>query len=170
MQQDELVLVGVIVSAHGIKGQVKIHTYTAKPENICDYPLVDVANKPLKAKFIRLVSSNVVICSIYGCNDRNKAEALKGTKLFATKADLPSLEEDEFYVIELEGKRVITPEGQDIGVVKAVHDFGAGVILEISFRQEDELPSKSVMLPFSKEFFPSITAEAVVYAQNPKAF
>ena len=90
-----------------------------------------------------------------GVEDRNAAEALKQTKIYAQKSDFPAAEDGEYYSHELAGLEVRKPDGGKIGEVLAHHNFGAGDILEVKFNN-----GKTEMMPFVDEVFPEVDIEA----------
>lgn len=162
----DLVAVGIIAGAHGIKGQVKIRSYTANPDDIIAYGAL--LNKEGTKRFeVRLegATQNGLIASIKGINDRNAAELLKGTELFVDRATLPESKEDEFYYDDLIGLEVRDASGANIGKIHALHNFGASDILEIILSGT----SKKEMYPFTKQNFPEIRiAEGFVQAELPE--
>jgi 16S rRNA processing protein RimM len=127
-----MILLAVIVAAHGIRGAVKVKCYTQEPANIVNYgPLYDEQGREFKLKLVRVVSADHSIVTIKGIDNRNAAEALKGAKLFIERSQLPDLVEEEFYHSDLIGLRVEDLQGESIGRVNAVSNFGAGDFLEI---------------------------------------
>lgn len=127
-----MILLAVIAQAHGIRGDVKVKTFTQDPANIVAYgPLHDEQGREYSLKLIRVSSGDSLIASIKGVSDRNQAEALRGTKLYIERSQLPDLIEEEFYHSDLIGLEVQDLEGQDIGRVSAVSNYGAGDFLEI---------------------------------------
>jgi 16S rRNA processing protein RimM len=152
---DKLILVGVISSAHGIKGDVIIRSFMEKPINIFSLALVKKDHKNIKIKLIRPSSSDdSYVCKIDEVNDRNQAENLKGTKLFILRESMQELNENEFYIEDLKGLAVINETSDKIGTVSGVFNFGAGDIIEIRF-----LDNKKELFPFRKELFLEITKE-----------
>lgn len=132
MNSENLVCLGEIVAAHGIKGWVKIVTFTENPEDLVAYgPLVRQDLLPISIHLENLKSATTVLARIEGCTTRNQAETYKGTKLYIHRAQLPPLEEDEYYHSDLIGMKVINDVGQAIGVVEAIQNAGAGDFLEI---------------------------------------
>lgn len=122
------ICVAKIVAAHGIKGQVKIKSFT---ENLSLYKKFLAPNdKIFVLKKIQITSSDILIATVDGISDRNQAEALIGTALFINKDQLPPLPNDEFYYEELVGRDVIVNNNK-IGVVSGVFNFGAGDFCEI---------------------------------------
>ncbi|MCL2537984.1 MAG: ribosome maturation factor RimM [Alphaproteobacteria bacterium] len=122
MSENNKILVGKIVGAQGLHGEVRVQTYTQNPT---DFQNLKIENQNLK--FIRaLPSSSVIIAKIDGINDRNAAESLRNTELFINRDDLPQLANDEYYATDLIGMRV------GANTVVAVQNYGAGDILELS--------------------------------------
>ncbi len=133
------ILVGKIVAAQGIKGEVRIQTYTENPVDFSDLEIITGAHScvqgecdsPLQIKFVRAVpNSDVIIARVDGINDRNAAEGLRGTELFIDRDTLPELKPGEYYQADLIGMDVVRA-GEIIGRVDAVQNFGAGDILEL---------------------------------------
>lgn len=127
-----LVLVGAIAGAFGVKGEVRVRSFTAAPEGVVSYgPLYDAAGKVvLTPKRWREIKDGLAV-SGPEIADRNAAEAARGTPLHVPRAVMPPAEEDEFYHVDLIGCRVEALDGAVLGAVHAVHDFGAGDILEV---------------------------------------
>jgi 16S rRNA processing protein RimM len=127
-----LVILGVIGAPHGVKGEVRVKSSTADPASIGDYgPLFLPDGRKLKVKSVR-PGGEVVIVKLEGVNDRNAAEALKFQTLAVPRDKFPEPEEeDDFYHTDLVGLRCETADGSLVGIVTAVHNFGAGDILDI---------------------------------------
>ncbi len=126
-----MILLAVIGSAHGIQGAVKVKTFTQSPKSILTYgALRDEKGQEFSLKFLRLAPPDCLIVTIKGIENRNKAEALRGTKLYVERNQLPDLPEEEFYHTDLIGLMVQDLEGQDIGRLRAISNFGAGDFLE----------------------------------------
>ncbi len=101
------------------------------------------------------VSKTVVVTRFKGIDTREKAEALKGVELFVDRSVLPEVEdEDEFYMSDLIGLEAVSPEGEKLGIVREVHDFGAGDILEIKLEN-----GPLEMFPFTRAIFPEVNIE-----------
>ncbi len=126
------VVLGVIGAPHGVKGEVRVKSSTADPLSIGDYgPVTLPDGRRLKVKSVR-PGGEVVIVKLEGVNDRDAAEALKFQTLSVARDRLPPPDdEDDFYHADLIGLRCETAEGALVGTVAAVHDFGAGDILDI---------------------------------------
>ena len=140
------VCLGVIVAAHGVRGQVRIKTFTADPGSVVAYG--PVSDQSGSARFELTVTGRTkvgVIAQVGGVEDRAAAEALKGTRLYVDRSALPEPAADEFYHGDLIGLEVELDDGALLGRVKAVHDFGAGDLLEVSIPKRP-----TVMVPFNK--------------------
>lgn len=158
MKEDSnLILVGVISAAHGIKGDVLVKSFTDPKENLLALDIQDAANSPVKLKKIRINTNGTLVCKLAGSLDRNTAEALSGTKLFCTAANLPKPLEDEYYINDLKSMTVLNKNREAIGIIIDIANFGAGDIIEIRFKDNRE-----EMFPFTKELFPEIGKDYVV--------
>ncbi|MDW2958599.1 MAG: ribosome maturation factor RimM [Alphaproteobacteria bacterium] len=125
------ILVGKIVAPQGIRGEVRVNTYT---ENPMDFKTLNVFSDKFNDgdfKFVRTVpSSNVVIAKINGVDDRNAAETLRGTELFVVRDALPPVANGEYYQADLIGFYVVR-DGLKLGTVSCFQNFGAGDIVEL---------------------------------------
>jgi 16S rRNA processing protein RimM len=150
------VCVGAIAGAFGVNGEVRLKSFCAEPEAIADYaPLFTedggrhfdvVLGKPV---------SNGWSARLSGVKTREAAEALRGTRLFADRAKLPSLPDDEFYHADLIGLTVLDAGGIALGRVSAVLNHGAGDLLEI------QRPGKgNALLPFTRAMVPTVDLAA----------
>jgi 16S rRNA processing protein RimM len=157
----ERVCLGVVISAHGIKGEVNIQSYSDAPENFLDYgAFTDEPGNNLEISSLRQGPKGPVM-RFSGITDRNSAKALKGTKLYVGRDQLADLDHDEYYHSDLVGLRVEF-QGVTIGKLTAVHNFGAGDIIEIA---RDGQPS--VMLPFTREIVPKVDIPGGVLGAAP---
>jgi 16S rRNA processing protein RimM len=129
---DDLVLVGAILGAFGVRGEVRVRPFTASPEGVVSYgPLYDAQGRVvLTPKRWREIKDGLAVTAPE-VPTREAAEALRHTPLHVPRALLPPADEDEFYHVDLIGCRVETPDGAPLGEVIAVHDFGAGDVLEL---------------------------------------
>lgn len=156
---DKLIYLGVITGSHGIKGHVTIKSFTDNSKTIPSLPIEDQNGTEIRLKFIR-ESKNDIICSILGVNDRNSSDNYRGTKLYTKRSNLPLLENSEYYIEDLVGMKLIS-NGKIIASIVAIHNFGAGDLIEISCEGE-----KSELYPFTKEFFPEIHKDYVEFKVN----
>ena len=128
-------LLGEIGRPQGLQGEVRIRSFTAEPAAIADYgPLEDEAGMRLFEIESLRVTAKALTARLKGVESRDQAEALTGTRLFVPRSRLPEREEDEWYHSDLIGLAALAPDGATIGTVIAVHNFGAGDLLEIGPR------------------------------------
>src|SRR5262245_66088067 len=126
------ILLGRIAGAHGLKGEVLIHSFAKVPESIAAYgPLADAEGGRTFTITRAKATAKGVVARLAGVGDRTAAEALTGLELYVDRARLPPPAEDEFYHADLVGIEVVDPEGRMLGRISAVHNFGAGQLLEI---------------------------------------
>jgi len=150
-----LVCVGVIGAPHGVRGLVKIRPFTEAPDSLPGYaPFVSQAGRPLPAITFRSLAKGMWLAAIDAVSDREAADALRGTELYIPRDRLPPTEEDDFYYSDLIGLRAYDPHGNQLGTVLAIHDFGAGDLLEIGQDKRN-----SMMTPFTREAVPAIERE-----------
>ena len=153
---EKRVCVGAVAGAHGVRGAVKIKSFTATPEDVASYgPLEDESGK--RQFSLRLIGAGkgVLIGHLSGIADRNQAEAARGLRLYLPRAALPPTEEDEYYHADLIGLEAVLPDGTAVGPVRAVHDFGAGDTLEIARAEGPPL-----IVPFTRAVVPSVDLAA----------
>jgi 16S rRNA processing protein RimM len=150
------ICVGQILGAHGVRGLVKLASFTEDPEDIAHYG--DLTDESGTRTFpVELVGSNKGhwIARIDKVDDRDVAQALGGTRLFVDRAALPPPDEDEFYHADLIGLRAELADGTVLGTVAAMHNFGAGDIVELALSS-----GKRPLLPFDRETVPEIDPAA----------
>ena len=167
MSQNPKVCVGVIMGAHGVRGQLRVRGFTEDPLSLFEYkPLTDESGEhkfPLKCLG---AMAKYFVASLKGLADREAAEALRGTKLFVPRSALPPPEEGVYYEADLIGLAAKTGEEQLLGVVEAMHDYGAGSFLEIK-----PAKGKSFMVPFKDAFVPDVKiAEGTVTLVLPEGW
>ena len=145
-------LVGVIGAAHGIRGAVRIKSFTGDPKAIASYPLIrgDKQGGRLKLSLVR-PGKGGFIATIDGVTDRNEAETLKGLKLYVRRSDLPEPGEEEFYHHDLIGLIVQDDQGRECGTVKAVENFGAGELLDLLLEKPVKDMGRNILVPFTKD-------------------
>lgn len=157
------VMMGVVGAPHGVKGQVRVKSYTGNPLALGDYgPLFDAQGKAYQVTDIR-PAKNVVVVTFKGVVGRSAAEALAGIELFIERDQLPDeeLDEDEFYIDDLVGMEVLDEAGAQIGTVMSVQNFGAGDMLEVSpMLKNGSFSPKTLFYPFTKLVVPSIDFDA----------
>jgi len=160
-------LLGVVIGAQGIQGEVKVKTFTGEPEAVGDYgPLQDAgATRRFQLKVLRLSKGDVVIARIKGVEDRNAAEALKGTELYVLRSALPQASEGEFYFADLVGLTAMM-SGRVLGSITAVHNYGAGDMLEVK-TAKDGSGGRSAMVPFTDDAVPVVDLAAGTVTVEP---
>lgn len=151
-QQDRRILMGRITGAHGIRGDVVIHSFASEPGDIAGYaPLLTEDGRELRIKIVRTTAKGL-IARVSGVSDRNGAEALKGTALYVDRERLPEAEEGTYYHADLVGLRAEDKAGSPLGKVVAVLNFGAGDILEIRLAGQPH----TELVPFEDAFVPTV--------------
>ncbi len=149
MDGNKKILVGKIVAFQGVRGDVRVQTFTQNPADFKN--LVVFGNKVAADdfKFIRVVpNSNVIIAHIRGFEDRTTAEVLRGTELFVDRDTLPETKSGEYYQADLIGF-VVIQDGQKVGVISGFQNFGAGDIIET---QDDNMYSfKGAIVDFNNK-------------------
>jgi 16S rRNA processing protein RimM len=156
----KMVCLGTITKAHGIKGHVYINSYCENPEDIFAYaPLTDIEGKHTYTIRKIGVARELFIAEVEGITSRNDAENLAKTNLYVRKDQLPNLEETDdgvFYVSDLLGLNVLTPNHEEIGKIVGVDNFGAGDVLECKSPEH-----ATFMLPFSEDAVVSVNMNEV---------
>ncbi len=152
---EERVLLGDIGAAQGLKGEVRIRSFTEEPGDIASYgPLEDEQGRIVAIESLR-ATPKALIARIEGVTTREGAEALTGTKLYVPRSRLPEREEEEWYHAELIGLEALGRDGAAIGRLVAIHNFGAGDLLEIGLVSG----GPTVLVPFTRETVPEIDVE-----------
>ena len=155
------VLLGVVVAPHGVRGLVRIKSYTEDPMAVGIYgPLSDESGKKEYRVEALSAAPGAVLARIEGVADRTAAEALRGLRLYVERERLPKTGEREWYEADLIGLSAVGRDGRDWGKVIAFHDFGAGSVMEVS---------GGVMLPFTDEAVPEIDVAGGKVVVNPPA-
>jgi len=166
VSSDNLIFVARIAGAFGVKGEVRLTTFTADPMALLDYR--DLRRED-GAPGLTLTSARPakggVVARAKEIETREQAEAARGLRLYIPRERLPEPEdEDEYYLVDLIGLSVVTPQGEPLGVVRTVHDFGAGDLLEIQPPQ-----GASWWLPFTREAVPEVRmADRTLVAVRPE--
>jgi 16S rRNA processing protein RimM len=148
-----MIQVGRVAGGFGVRGEVRITTFTENPLALKTYRDLKGADgaPALTVKTARAVNGGI-IARVAEVETKEQADALRGLSLFVARDSLPAPEEDEFYLADLIGLDARTPEGVSLGRIKAVHDFGAGDIIEI-----DPGGGKATWyLPFTREAVPEV--------------
>ncbi len=155
------VLLGVVAAPHGVRGLVRIKSFTGDPMAVAAYgPLSDEAGKKVYRVEALSAARGAVLARIEGVADRTAAEALRGLRLYVERKRLPDAGEREWYEADLIGLAAVGRDGRDWGKVVAFHDFGAGSVMEVS---------GGAMLPFTDEAVPEIDVEGGKVVIDPPA-
>ena len=149
-------LVGEIGRPQGLQGEVRIRSFTAHPAAITEYgPLEDETGARLFEIESLRVTPKALSARLKGVTSRDEAEALTGTKLYVPHSRLPARVEDEWYHTDLIGISALDREGVAIGSVVAVHNFGAGDLLEI----RPASGGNTVLMLFTRDTVPEVDVE-----------
>ena len=159
----------VVASAHGLHGHVKVKCFLEDPRCLKTYsPFSNEAGEPAyRVKKILSQDGDMVLLSLEGVEDRTKAEHLRKARFMLSQERLPNLSKDTYYYKDLIGMSVLSSEDQKLGIVYAVHNFGAGELLEIKGSNE-----RLYMLPFTHTMVPEVDLEKrlVRLSQDAKTF
>ena len=163
MTDDTRIVVGAIAGAYGVRGEVRVKSFCAQPEDIEHYaPLTDDAGRHYTLAVLR-PTKNALITRIAEISSKEEADALRGTQLFALRDQLPSLPDDEFYHTDLIGLEVFDTGGATLGRVKAVLNHGAADLLELHVPGA----TATVLLPFTQAVVPTVDLEAGRIVADP---
>ena len=151
MDRQGFVEIGLFIGPHGIKGEVKVKSFTEIPENLFVYEEFFLGNqtKPIKLKLVRKIKQNL-ICIVEDIKTRNEAEKFKNLILYVRRDNLPLLKDDEFYQRDLLDFQVYNLERHNLGFVTSFNDFGGGLLVEV------EKNKKRFYLPIGKPFLKDI--------------
>lgn len=141
------ILMATIGAAQGLRGEVRVRSFTEDPLALGDYGNLHAADGRVFEILEIREAKTVVIVRFRGINDRNAAEALNGLELFIDRENLPDeeLDEDEFFFADLEGLEAVDANGVSYGTVSGVFDFGAGDLLELKGAGR-----RPTLIPFSE--------------------
>ena len=149
----ERICVAQIGGAHGIRGEVKLKSFTADPLAVKDYGALESEDGAASFEIEALrPAKGYLVARLRGVRDRNAAEQLTNLRLFVPRERLPPPAADEFYHADLIGLAAVTAAGVEVGTVVAVHNFGAGDILEL----RPPAGGTTIMFPFNDAFVPRI--------------
>ena len=172
------ILIAKIISARGIKGEVKIMYFGDDVKNLEKYPIFDTKNNQIDIKLINKTAigfnssgDKIVASKIAGIDDRNKAELLRGVELFTDRENFSKTKKNEFYITDLIGLNVFNIKKQEIGKIVNVFNPGSSTAIEIEFL-DNFIPAgfqKIDNFPFKNDFFPSVDIESrVVVFEAPE--
>jgi len=150
------ILIGTITSPHGLKGEVKIKTFLESPKDLTNFNnIYDVGNKiKFKILDIRGIKNDVAIVKFEGFDNRDKAETIRGKKLYIDEGELPNItNDDEFYHKDIIGLNVIQ-DGEMIGKVNGLYNYGAGDMIEIKLKD-----SGLEAIPFNSDYVKNVDVQ-----------
>ncbi|MDP4992205.1 MAG: ribosome maturation factor RimM [Marivita lacus] len=162
----EKICVGAIAGAFGVRGEVRLKSFTAIPEDIASYAPLESEDgtRSFSVKVTRQVK-NGLAARLSGITTKEEADALRGTQLFVPRDRLPSLPDDEFYHTDLIGLEVTDTGGAPLGKVLSVINNGADDLLELSAPGQKQ----TVLLPFTKAVVPTVDlAQGRIVADPPE--
>ena len=152
---DSRILLGVVGRPHGVRGLLHVQSYTADPADLTAYgALTDESGRRWSLAWRGVGVAELRDAQGVAVADRNAAERLVNTRLYIERDRLPQPEDDEFYLADLVGLAATAPEGAALGRVAAVHDYGAGVSIEI------EREGQALLVPFTRACVPEIDLAA----------
>jgi 16S rRNA processing protein RimM len=162
----EFVFLGRVTKPHGIRGEVKVYLFSGQPDNFLKYKEILLGPENSKERIpYRVdrarVQGKQVLVQLNGCATRTEAESLVGQQVWLRRQDFPDLESDEFYLWDLEGKKVVTVDGLELGQVTGVLQTAAHDILSITGKNQEYL------IPVEKSFIVRIGDEEVVLDVPP---
>lgn len=151
------ICVGAIAGSFGVKGEVRLKSFTADPQAVGDYGALSTEDgtRDFTVKITRAVK-NGFAARLSGVSNKEAADALKGTRLYAPRDALPGLPDDEYYHTDLIGLTVVDTGGGDRGLVHAVHNHGASDLLEVRAKGQ----SGTVLVPFTRDVVPTVDLAA----------
>ncbi|MGL4727552.1 MAG: ribosome maturation factor RimM [Bosea sp. (in: a-proteobacteria)] len=154
------ILLGRIGRAQGLKGEVRLTSFTADPVDIASYGALENEDGTRRFEIERISQRNdVVVAKLKSVNDRSGAEALTNQELWIARDKLAKAsEEDEYLLADLIGCAVHAPDGEQIGTVADVPNYGAGDLIEIALAADAK--NKTVLVPFTRAFVPEVDVKA----------
>lgn len=157
MADPDRIVVGSIAGAYGVRGEVRVKSFTSVPEDIEAYsPLTTADGRKTFTVAILRPGKGGFITRIAEVTTKEQADALKGTELYARRDQLPSLPDDEFYHTDLIGLDVFDTGGASLGQVKAVQNHGADDLLEVTRPGS----SATILIPFTQAIVPTVDLDA----------
>jgi 16S rRNA processing protein RimM len=149
--EEKKIILGKVGAVYGIKGWLKIHSFTDETEAILDYfPWsLKLGNSTQTVEITDWRKHNkVLIVKVAGIDDRDEAQALVGSEILTNEAALPELSEDDFYWRDLIGMSVVTNKGYDLGVVTDMMETGANDVLVVKANLKDGFSKKERLIPY----------------------
>lgn len=159
----DLTCVGAIAGAFGVRGEVRLKSFCAVPEDIADYtPLSFEDGREVSLRLTGQIK-NGLSARLSGVGNKEAADALRGARLYVPRDRLPHLPDDEYYHTDLIGLAVHDTGGTHLGKVTAVHNHGAGDLLEV----KGPLAKGPVLIPFTLAIVPTVDLRAGRIVADP---
>lgn len=159
------ICVGAIAGSYGVRGEVRLKSFCADPAAIEDYALTTEDGSQSFTVTLTRAIKNGFVADMTGVATKEQADALKGTRLYATRDQLPELPDDEYYHNDLIGLEVFDTGGTSLGTVKSVMNHGATDLLEIHGPDLKD----TLLLPFTLEAVPTVDlASGRIIADPPE--
>jgi 16S rRNA processing protein RimM len=150
------ICVAKIGAAHGVRGEVRLWPFTEDPMAVIDYGPLSTKDGARQFEVARArAAKDHLVASLKGVTNRDEAERLSGIELYISRDALPDTDEGEYYHADLIGLAALDPQGAAIGTVTAIHNFGAGDIIEIAPKS-----GPSLLLPFTNAVVPTVDLAA----------
>lgn len=161
------ICLGIIVGSKGLRGEVKVKSYTDDPQDVAAYGPVFTDDSRTLTLTVTGSGKGVVIAKVDGVDDRTQAEALKGLKLYVDRSALPPPGADSLYQADLVGLQAERTDGEVLGTVMAFHNFGAGDVMEVK-----NGGGESVLIPFTEEVIAEVdmTGRRILVTPLPGLF
>ncbi|MBY0381080.1 MAG: ribosome maturation factor RimM [Xanthobacteraceae bacterium] len=156
MNKAALICVAKIGAAHGVRGEVKLWPFTEDPLAVLDYGPLTTKDGARQFEVLRArMAKDHLVATLKDIATRNDAERINGVELYIARNQLPGTDDGEYYHADLIGLRAIDSSGRQIGMVSAIHNFGAGDIIEVA-------PSSgpTLLLPFTNAVVPTVDVAA----------
>ena len=145
------ICIGKITSAHGVKGNILVESYTDDPKSILSYKTQTILSSKVSVKKLNRKNKNLFIAQVKDIENRDQAEALNGELIYIDRLELVNLPSDEFYSADLINLDIYNLDLEKLGKVIMVHNYGAGDLIEI---QKNDLSTTIIL--FTKDNFPEI--------------
>ena len=159
----ERLIIGEVLKPQGIRGEIKIKTYTDLPEDVKAFGTVYIDGAEYKILSFRSQGDNCAFLGLRGVPDRNAAELLRGKKIEGAREDAPELEEGRYYIVDILGLSCVSEEGEELGVVKDVTSLASEVYTI-------EKNGKDILFPAVKGVVVKVDLEKGVLVVNKARF
>ena len=162
MNKSDLVHVGTFGAAIGLKGEIKINLSTSNVEVFKSFDCLYNFDCSIEWKFDFItMRQKKCVAKLSHCKSRSEAEVLKNKKIYTSKKNFPSTKDNEYYVSDLIGCKIMHTNGNDLGEVIDVNNFGAGDLLETTYN------NKKIYIPMNKENVVSVDIEKKIIIVDP---